>query len=128
MARISFDNGIGGTTGQWFSLHFGPGSGYMRSWWVNLNAGPGQAVKPNTPCGHSGFKHCNSIHCTRLYCRLVPRIPFVSRGATLRVWIGPTYNRSKFSEWKSYLRMLARLQYHAYGSNVWLYKLISFRF
>ena len=126
MIRFTFDKGQGSGIGRVLSIHLGRGVGYMHAWWVNLCLGPGDALKPNTPCGHRGLYHCNSIHCTRRVCRLIPSIPFVSRGATLRIWLGPTY--LNWYNFRNNLRYLRRARRAAFVNSKYLYSLISFRF
>lgn len=109
--RVTFDDGRGGTTGRWLSLHFGPGCGYLRKWWCRLNAGPGQATTPETPCGHRGLAHCNSAYCTRAWCGAQSWPVFgwlFTRGHTMRIWAGPAHNRSLRNLWREARLLLRR--------------------
>lgn len=121
--RVSLDKGFGSGLGRYLTISFGPGWGYMRDWWVSLNRGPGNAVLDGIPCGHKGLYHCNSFYCTRKYCNWIPRIPFVSRGATLRVWVGPTY--LTLSDVRSTVRLIRhrQRQFPTQG-----YRFVSFKF
>lgn len=109
--RIIFDRGHGSSMGRMLSFHFGPGGGYMRPWWVALIDGPGNATKPNTPCGHAWPRRCNSANCTQRWCRTY--VPFINAGATIRVWLGPTYyNWHEFKMTWGYLRSRQRMYRH----------------
>ena len=120
--RYSYDNGIGGTTGRWLSIHFGPGKGYMRHWWTDRNRGPGNATAPGLDCGHRGPDHCWSKHCRRTWCgaHRWPILGWLIRGHTLRLWCGPRYGTLRAG-----LFTLRRLR-QARAVNDGLYSVASF--
>lgn len=128
--RTSYDGGRGSDTGRWFSIHFGPASGYLREWWVNLNAGPGNAVGPGEwrsgHCGHKGLAHCNSAYCGRAWCNAQSWPIFgwlFLRGHSFRMWCGPTYGRT-VRDWRIGASALRRSKKVHPG---FLYSLVSFR-
>jgi len=125
MIRFTFDKGHGWELGRFISIHLGAGWGYMHAWWTKLDRGPGNATKPGTNCGHRGIYHCNSGHCKRAYCNLIPRVPLISRGATLRVWVGPTY--FSLANVRSNLRCLKQRR-RGNANHTGLYSLVSFRY
>lgn len=122
--RFIHDSGRRGSIrGRYLYLSFGPGRGYCRKWWVKLNDGPGNARTPGTPCGHPWPRRCNSANCVRLWCRTFPRyFPLLVNGATLRIWLGPTYWRGKGlwhrlrGNWRSHRRAVREERRMAWDS------------
>ncbi len=131
-AHISKSSWLGGKT---LVISFGGGNGYMNKFWCDLDNGPGNATQPNTPCGHTGLKRCNSCHCTRAFCNLpkVPVIGFFLKGHTFRLWIGAKrYQNTPLSKWWqdckrdfSYLKRMRDLQREPRNKD--LYSILSFR-
>jgi hypothetical protein len=108
--RLRVSTGQGGSEGRWFRLTLGSGAGYMNRMWTSRNKGPGNATSGkqqrrvrSIPCGHRAPYHCNSAYCNQWFCKTFPNLPLVrhlTHGHTLRIWLGPTYNRKSLESWK----------------------------
>jgi hypothetical protein len=113
---ISIDRGHGSLYGRFLYVRFGGGNGYVNAWWARLCRGPGNAIGTGLRedwgtkrCGHPWPYRCSSAYCGAAWCNAEHWPVFgwlFLLGHTLRIWLGPTYNRRSLAAWKQGLRHL----------------------